>query len=91
MEKIEKFNEIVKRYQVPLMAAWAIYFGWTGDFGWTIEAVDRGMTKADAFVVQAATYPSVFMIAVGIFLSWASYRLWERFKSQPARDSAIAD
>ena len=91
MEKIEKFNEIVKRYQVPLMAIWAIYFGWTGDFGWTIEAVDQGMTKADAFIVQATTYPSVFMISVGILLSWMSYRVWARRQVKSVRNDIVAE
>ena len=75
---LNRFNDIIRKIQIPLTAAWLIWVGWTGDLGVSIAAFDKYMAQFDKAVMGGATYPSLFIFSVGIVASWSCYAVWAR-------------
>lgn len=86
---IIRILDYLRKFQIPIMAAWLIWVGWTGDLGMTITTFDNWMGQLDAAMFRVAGYPSLFLVSVGIAISWVSYWLWLKWsdamsKREPA-------
>lgn len=74
-----QITDYLQKLQIPMMAAYGIYVGWVGDFGWRIESVDGWMARFETSLAGVFAYPSIIGLSVGVGLSWVIYKIWARY------------